>query len=242
MGTAVVTGGGRGIGLAIARQLSSAGHAVAVLDVDATLAAGAAGAVGGLPFTCDVADREAVLSVAKEVASALGEPSVLVNNAGIFRYSILVEADPNDLRAVLDVDLLGALWCVQAFAPAMIRHGEGSIVNISSGAATTRSPGLGLYPAAKAALEALTGQLAQELGPAGVRVNAVAPGMIMTEGTEAAYQGDEYARRSRHVPLRRVGEPDDVAGVVTWLCSDAARYVTGQIVRVDGGVTAATRG
>ena len=238
MGTAVVTGGGRGIGLAIARQLSSAGYDVAIVDVDATLAGGGAEAVGGRPFTCDVADRE----VAKEIASALGEPSVLVNNAGIFRYSTLVEADPDDLRAVLDVDLLGALWCVQAFAPGMIRSGGGCIVNISSGAATTRSPGLGLYPASKAALEALTGQLAQELGPSGVRVNAVAPGMIVTEGTEAAYQGDEYARRSRHVPLRRIGEPDDVAAVVAWLCSEAARYVTGQIVRVDGGVTASTRG
>jgi 3-oxoacyl-[acyl-carrier protein] reductase len=120
----------------------------------------------------------------------------------------------------------------------MIANGGGSIVNLSSGAAWTNSPGVGIYPASKAAVESLTKQMAIEWGPQGVRANAVGPGLIVTEGTQANYQGERRVERGRPVPLRRVGEPQDIADVIAFLCSDDARYVSGQVVYVDGGVTA----
>jgi 3-oxoacyl-[acyl-carrier protein] reductase len=162
-----------------------------------------------------------------------------VNNAGIWRYSDLHSITPEDAHDVLDVNLLGTLWCIQAFAPLMTRGG--SIVNFSSVAAAVRAPTVGIYSASKAAIEALTGQAAQELAPAGIRVNAVGPGSVLTEGTAPAYEGERFEARARMVPLGRVGTPEDIADVVSFLVSDAARYVSGQVVYVCGGVTASRR-
>lgn len=165
-----------------------------------------------------------------------------MNNAGIFRPGSVAEITEEDAAAVLGVNLLGTLWCIQAFAPAMAAAGGGAIVNLSSAAAATCTPGIGLYPSSKAAVEALTRQLALELGPERIRVNAVAPGMVLTEGTAGSYAGAEGERRSRHVPLRRVGDPDDIAEVIAFLASSAARYVTGQVLYADGGTTAGMPG
>jgi 3-oxoacyl-[acyl-carrier protein] reductase len=234
---AVVTGAGQGIGEAIARRLTADGCQVAVLDLDDGRANAVAGELGGQFVHCDVADPESVRAAAAEV----GPADILVNNAGIWFIEPTLEASDEHLQAVVGVNLLGVLYCCRAFVPAMIERGAGSIVNISSGAAKSSSPGFGVYPATKSAVISLTRQLAMEWGPAGVRVNAVGPGIIRTEGNRSRSEGAETSRSSR-IPLGRTGVPSDVADVVSALCSDDMRYVSGQIVYVDGALSAGTPG
>jgi len=237
MATAVVTGAGQGLGKATAVRLAADGFTVVALDRNGDAAVTTAKEVGGTAHTVDVRDREAVVAVASEI----GPIQVLINNAGIWRYSDLLSITPQDAHDVVDVNLLGTLWCIQAFAPLIAANGGGSIVNFSSVAAAIRAPSVGIYSASKAAIEELTGQAAQELASSGIRVNAVGPGSVLTEGSAPAYEGDRLAARARMVPMGRIGAPDDVADVVSFLVSDAARYVTGQVVYVCGGVTASRR-
>lgn len=230
-----MTGAGRGLGRAISERLAHDGYQVVAVDLDPTSAQSTADALGGLAAHCDVADAEAVQSLAAEV----GPVEVLVNNAGIWRFGPVLEASDSDIEEVLTVNLLGTLHCCQAFAPGMGDLGGGAIVNLSSAAAAMAAPGVGIYPASKGAVELLTRQLAGELGPQGIRVNAVAPGLIVTEGTSANYAGERQDRRAHAVPLKRVGAPQDIANVVSFLVSDQAGYVSGQVLAVDGGITAA---
>ncbi len=240
MGTALVTGAGRGLGRATAARLGRDGHHVIVVDVDherASVTAGELTASLGSDFRaeqCDVSDRDAINALAERV----GPVDVLVNNAGIWRFSSLLEMSTEDARAVIDVNVLGTLWCSLAFVPGMAARGGGAIVNLSSGAAVTNSPGIGVYPASKAAVEALTKQMALEFGPLGIRVNAVGPGLIVTEGTAVNYEGERGKERATRVPMQRVGEPTDIADTIAWLVSPDSRYVTGQVVYVDGGISA----
>lgn len=236
MGTAVITGAGQGLGQASARRLARDGHRVVAVDVNGEAAEATAREIGEAAQwrQCDVTDRDAVLAMAATVDAC----DVLVNNAGIWRFHSILEMSPADAQAVLDVNVLGLIWCTQAFVPKMRAAGGGSIVNLSSGAAWTHSPGLGIYAATKSAVESITKTLALELGPDGIRANAIGPGLIVSEGTAASYQGDRRNERAKGVPMRRTGDPTDIADVVSFLAGPDARYVSGQVIYVDGAVTA----
>jgi 3-oxoacyl-[acyl-carrier protein] reductase len=237
MGVALVTGAGRGLGRAIAGRLSEDGLSIVAVDLDGDSAAATAAALGGTSHRCDVSDRNAVSALAAEV----GPVDVLVNNAGIWTYGSIMDASDSDVDRVLAVNFRGTLNCCRAFVPGMVAAGGGAIVNLSSLAAAMAATGVEVYPITKSAVEALTRQLAQELGPSGIRVNAIGPGSMLTEGTAHAYEGERMAQRAALVPLRRVGTPQDIANTVAFLVSDQASYISGQIIYVDGGMSAVNR-
>ena len=232
MAVAVVTGAARGIGRAIAERLIADGLTVWALDTDADELGRTAEEIGAHAAVVDVTDDVGVAAF----ASRLGECDVLVNNAGTWRFTRLADTPIDEARLVLDVNLLGPLRLMQQLGPALTRSPGAAIVNISSITAAHAPSGTGLYPPSKAALEALTRMAAVEFGPRGIRCNAVGPGIIPTAGTLAHY-GDEAtrARRGATLPAGRFGRVEEIADVVSFLCSDAARYVTGQVIYVDGG-------
>lgn len=240
---ALVTGAGkdsRGIGHGIAVALAREGADIAVAShtlANALRVADAVQALGrrALAIEMDVSRAESVEAGIAEVLSGLGRIDILVNNAGITRDALLVRMREEDWDAVLDVNLKGAFLCSRAVAKVMMKQRGGSIVNITSIMGLTGNAGQANYSAAKAGLIGLTKSLARELGSRGIRVNAVAPGWIETAMTDSLPEAVREAIL-KQIPLGRLGNADDVAGAVVFLCSDEASYITGQVLTVDGGL------
>jgi glucose 1-dehydrogenase len=239
----VVTGGSRGIGAATCLRLAADGHDVAVGYVrDATAAESVAAGVreaGGRAVAVRVdtsveEDVERLFDLAEE---RLGPVTGLVNNAAVTGpLGRLADTGTADLRRVLDVNLLGTLLCARRAARLMAARGSGAIVNVSSGAATLGSPGEYVhYAASKAGVDALTVGLSKELGPDGVRVNAVAPGLVETDMHAAMGDPDRPRRMIPGIPLRRSAQPEEIAAAIAWLLSPDASYTTGTVLRVAGG-------
>ena len=242
---AIVTGAARGIGAATARRLAADGMAVAVLDLDAgscnatvdaiTAAGGRAIAVGA-----DVSKDDQVETAVSTVAQELGPPAVLVNNAGVLRDNLLFKMSEDDWDTVLDVHLRGSFLMSRSVQKHMVDQRYGRIVNLSSSAALGNR-GQANYSAAKAGMQGLTKTLAIELGQFGITANAVAPGFIATDMTAAtaARLGmtfeDFQGAAASQVPVRRVGEVEDVAHAISFLASEGARYISGQVIYVAGG-------
>ncbi|MCC7358954.1 MAG: SDR family oxidoreductase [Anaerolineales bacterium] len=238
----LVTGAGRGIGRALAMGLAEAGATVAVNDIDATTAqaTAAALALAGFPaaaFPADVSDPAAVTALVEAVATRWGRLDGLVNNAGIEPTSTVLELPLTDWQRTLAVNLTGPFLTCQAAGRVMKAQGGGAIVNISSIAG--RAFGLrnrAAYVASKTGLVGFTRECAREFAAYNIRVNAVCPGVIITEMTTHLRQNEAMLRKwLEDIPQGRLGEPEDVVGLVVFLCSDAARYLTGQAINVDGG-------
>jgi 3-oxoacyl-[acyl-carrier protein] reductase len=242
---AIVTGGARGIGAAVATRLAADGMAVAVLDLDEAGAKGTAGLItesGGraVGVLTDVTDEASVLAAIDRVASELGPPTVVVNNAGVTRDNLIFRMTTDDWDTVMGVHLRGAFLVSRAAQKHMVDAGFGRIISISSTSALGNR-GQVNYSAAKAGLQGFTKTLAIELGKYGVTANAVAPGFIATEMTRATAERmgitfDEHARRaSANIPVGRVGRPEDIAHVVSFLASEGAGFVSGQVIYAAGG-------
>jgi NAD(P)-dependent dehydrogenase (short-subunit alcohol dehydrogenase family) len=242
--TAIVTGGGSGIGLAISERLAADGLSVAVFDRDgasATETADKIGAAGGraIGLEVDVTDRPRIDAAVAEVADRFSAPTVLVNNAGLQGFDPFLKISVEKWNRILEVNLTGTFHCCQAVVPGMVEAGWGRIVNISSSSAQGGQPLMTHYVSAKAAVIGFTKALALELGPKGITVNTIPPGFIdtpMLRDSEAkGLLGEGVEFHAAHTPVRRVGRPDDIAAACAYLVSDEASYVTGQVIGVNGG-------
>jgi 3-oxoacyl-[acyl-carrier protein] reductase len=233
---ALVTGGARGIGEAVSRELARAGARVAVnYRAGSEAAALVATEIDGVAVQADVGDAAQATSLVERTEEMLGPVDVLVNNAGITRDTLIVRMSDEEWDAVIDTNLRGVFNVCRAVARGMLKRRDGTIVNMTSVVGLHGNPGQANYAASKAGIIGLTKSLAKELGTRGVRVNAVAPGYITTELTTGLPEQLREAILSV-TALARLGDPEDVAGAVRFLCSDEARFVTGAVLQVDGGL------
>jgi 3-oxoacyl-[acyl-carrier protein] reductase len=235
---AVVTGGNRGIGKGIALELANAGARIAIIARSIERASGAAAELPGdghAGFGCDVADGVAVDATIKAVEEAIGPIDILVNNAGVTEDNLLVRLNDDAWDRVLDTNLKGAFHFIRAASRGMMRRRAGRIINITSIVGITGNKGQANYAASKAGLIGLTKSVAKELASRNILCNALAPGFIETEMTDAL--GEDTRRAlSEQIALGRLGTAADVAGVVRFLAGPAAAYITGQVIVVDGGM------
>jgi len=234
---AIVTGGAQGIGEACVRRFAREGAKVVIADLDAQRGKALADEMGATFMSCDVGDKFQVDAVVARSVELHGRIDILVNNAGILRAADFLDVTEADFDAVLRVNIKGAFLMGQAVAREMAGAGSGSIINMSSINATVAIPTIASYNVSKGGINQLTRVMALALADKGVRVNAVAPGTIATEMAAKAVLATEEARVKvmSRTPMRRLGEPSEIADVVAWLASDASSYVTGEIVVVDGG-------
>jgi len=238
---AIVTGAARGLGRTIALALGRSGATVACVDVNAEMLAetvAAVEAVGGKAkaVPCDVTDSERVTEAVNQVAAEFGRLDILVNNAGITRDSLVMRMKDDQWDAVLNINLRGTFLFTRAAAKPMIKGRRGRIINVASVSGLMGNPGQANYSASKAGVIGLTRTVSKELAGRGVTVNAVAPGFIATEMT-AALGDDILGEIRKQTPLGRLGEPQDIADAVLFLASEAASFITGHVLVVDGGLT-----
>lgn len=237
--TALVTGASRGIGRAIALRLAEDGANVAVIyagsadKVEAVVNEITALGVNAKAYRCNVADSAAVNETVKAVTNDLGKIDILVNNAGITRDGLMLRMKDEDFDAVLDTNLKGAFNTIRACYSGFIRKKSGRIINISSVSGIMGNAGQANYSASKAGVIGLTKSVARELASRGITCNAVAPGFIQTDMTENL--GDNNPLLNS-IPLGRMGKPEDIAAAVAFLASDSAAYITGEVLKVDGGL------
>jgi NAD(P)-dependent dehydrogenase (short-subunit alcohol dehydrogenase family) len=236
---AFVTGGASGIGAATCRRMAAEGARVAVVDIDEGRANEIADSIGGIAYTADVTDFAALHAAALDAHEQLGGLTLLYNNAGGSSLSAIHDWDLSEWQRIVNLNLTGVFHGFKAVAPLILESGGGAIVSTASISGTRPSAGEAPYAAAKAAVAALTASAALEYAPT-VRVNAVSPGMIATPLTQLLLE-DRGLGQEKHMsaktPLARVGAPEDIADVVVFLCSDLARFMTGQNVVIDGGMT-----
>ncbi len=240
---AVITGAARGIGAGTAKRFAEEGAAVAILDLDESAARAAAdslGATQAIGIGCDVSDAASVDAAAERIVAELGGWHVLINNAGVTRDNLLFKLTEDDWDLVMNVHLKGAFLMSKAAQKVFVAQKYGKILNLSSISANGNA-GQANYSAAKAGVQGFTRTLALELGKFGINVNAIAPGFIATEMTDATAQRlgmdiDEFRKLNAEAnPVKRVGFPEDIAAAAAFLCSDEASYITGQTLYVDGG-------
>ncbi len=243
---AIVTGGGSGIGRATARRFAEEGSAVAVFDINADGAAETVAAIteaGGtaLAVTVDITDYEAIKAAVAKVEAEIGPIGILVNNAGWDRISSFLDSTPELWKQVIDINYYGTIHLCHAVLPGMAERGAGRVVNIASDAGRVGSSGESVYAGCKAGVIALTKTIAREMARTGVTLNAVCPGPTDTPLMAKVMEGEGgdklAAALTRAIPMGRLGDPEDYPGIVTFLASDDASYITGQTISVSGGLT-----